>query len=399
VFDVALQLARATGVPYRIPGGQVVETDRCREKTLRRTATVRSGRRSRPGILVSTLTVAVIAVAPTTMGGAAASASVQATSPQKAGMAELMTSYHPRSGLIGTVWWQAAVALSTIETYQQVTGDTGYSSAIFTAFEDHKSGNFENSYNDDIGWWGLAWLQAYHITGSRPYLAMAETDADYIHQSWDGTCRGGLYWTTTKNYKNAITNEVFLELTAWLHNTIRGDAKYLRWANAEWSWFKGSGMINKSGLINDGLNSRCANNHETTWTYNQGVILAGLAQLYQATKDFGLLRTAQAIGRAAISHLTIGGVLHEPCQRTTCGNGTGGAPESFKGIFVRDLKVLAVTARTSQFSSFFQKQARSIEAQDTTRYHQFGLLWAGPIIDLTPATQASAEDALVAALE
>jgi hypothetical protein len=56
-------------------------------------------------------------------------------------------------------------------------------------------------------------------------------------------------------------------------------------------------------------------------------------------------------------------------------------------------------ARTRQFSSFFGKQARSIEAHDTNRHHRFGLLWAGPIIDPNSATQASAEAALVAALK
>ena len=399
VFDVALELARARSAPYRLLDGEVIEADRCRVKTLSRTSAVRSARRSPFEILASALTVAVIAVAPTAISGGAASASVRATSPQKAGMAELMKSYNPHTGLIGNVWWQAAVALSTLETYQQATGDTGYRNAVFTAFKDHKRGNFENSYNDDTGWWGLAWLQAYDITRSRRYLAMAETDANYMHRSWDGTCRGGVYWKTAKAYKNAITNEIFLELTAWLHNTIRGDTKYLRWAKAEWSWFKGSGMINKSDLINDGLNSRCANNHETTWTYNQGVILAGLAQLYRATKTSGLLRTAERIAKATIGHLTIGAVLHEPCRGTGCGNRTGGARESFKGIFVRGLKVLAVAGRTSQFSSFFRKQAWSIEAHDTNRRHQFGLLWAGPIIDPNPDTQASAEDALVAVLK
>ena len=363
-----------------------------------RTSVARSGRRSAFKILASMITVAVTAVALAAISGAAASASVR-TSPQKAGIAELMKSYHPHTGLIGTTWWQAAVAVSTVETYQQATGDTRYSYAIITAFKDHEPGDFENSYNDDAGWWGLAWLQAYDITRSRRYLAMAETDTNYMHRNWDGTCRGGVWWTTTKHYKNAITNEVFLELTAWLHNTIRGDTKYLRWAKAEWSWFKHSGMISKSDLINDGLNSRCANNHETAWTYNQGVILAGLAQLYRATKDSQLLRTAEGIGRAAISHLTIDGVLHEPCGGTVCGNRAGGAPESFKGIFLRDLKVLAVTARTSRFSSFFEKQARSIEGHDTNRHHQFGRLWAGPIIDPNPCSQASAEDALVAVLK
>ena len=207
-----------------------------------------------------------------------------------------------------------------------------------------------------------------------------------------------MWWTTAKAYKNAVTNEVFLELTAWLHNTIHGDTRYLRWAKAEWSWFKGSGIINKSDLVNDGLNSRCANNHETTWTYNQGVILAGLAQLYRATKSSGLLRTAEGIATAAISHLTVGGVLHEPCERTACGNSTGGTPESFKGIFVRDLKVLAVTARTSRFSSFFRKAGAVHRGPRHRRHDQFGRLWAGPVIDRNPHTQASAEDALVAAL-
>ena len=399
VFDVALDLARARSAPYRILDGNVIDANRCRERTLSRMSAVRSGRRSPVGILVSALTVAVIAVAPAAISGGAASASVRATSPQKAGMAELMKSYNPHTGLIGKVWWQAAVALSTLETYQQATGDTRYRNAISTAFKDHKHGNFENSYNDDTGWWGLAWLQAYDITRSKQYLAMAETDANYMHRSWDGTCRGGVYWRTGKAYKNAITNEVFLELTAWLHNTIRGDTRYLRWAKAEWSWFKASGMINKSDLINDGLNSRCASNHETTWTYNQGVILAGLAQLYRATKSSGLLRTAERIAKAAISRLTIGGVLHEPCKGAGCGTRTGGDRESYKGIFVQDFKVLAVMARTPEFSSFFRKQARSIGAHDTNRRYQFGLLWASPIIDPNPATQASAEAALVAALK
>jgi predicted alpha-1,6-mannanase (GH76 family) len=158
-------------------------------------------------------------------------------------------------------------------------------------------------------------------------------------------------------------------------------------------------MINKGGLINDGLNSRCVNNHETTWTYNQGVILAGLARLYRATKDSRLLHTAERLGKAAIRHLTIGGVLHEPCKRTACGNRAGGAPESFKGIFVQNLKVLTVISRTSQFSSFFEKQARSIEGHDTNRHDQFGRLWGGPITDPTPYSQASAEAALVAVLK
>jgi predicted alpha-1,6-mannanase (GH76 family) len=324
-----------------------------------------------------------------------------ASGPPKADMTELFTWYHPATGRIGQSWWQSAVALSTLETYQQTTGDTSYELAIPVSFARYAHTDFEDSYNDDTGWWGLAWLQAYQLDRPRlpdasQYLAMAETDADYMHESWDSTCGGGLWWTTGRTYKNAITNELFLELTAWLHNTLPHDTKYLRWAKAEWAWFRRSGMINGRGLVNDGLDGRCANNHQPTWTYNQGVILAGLAQLYVATGNPGQLREAEAIAGAAISRLSVRGVLREPCRGSGCGPNFRDV-QSFKGIFTRDLKVLAVTAGTSRFNSFFVTQAKSVESRDT-RHHQLGFLWAGPVTDVTSASQASGLDALVAAL-
>jgi hypothetical protein len=328
-----------------------------------------------------------------------ASAAADRQDPLRAAMAELFTSYAGSTGLIGNTWWQAAVALSTVETYAQTTGDTSYDAAFQEAFNLNAAGNFENSSDDDTAWWGLAWLQAYEVTHDRSYLAMAQTDADYIHQAWDSTCGGGLWWQRNpRSYKNAITNELFLQLTAWLHNTIRGDTRYLAWAKAEWSWFDHSGMINKQNLINDGLANDCKNNGEPTWTYNQGVILAGLAQLYRATGNRGLLAEAERLARASISHLAIGGVLTEPCTTDACADRFQAPAQSFKGIFVRDLKVLAVTARTSQFNAFFSAQARSIETHDTGAQHQFGVYWAGPMAGVTSFSQASALDALVASV-
>jgi predicted alpha-1,6-mannanase (GH76 family) len=374
---------------------------------------IRSARPQTLVILASAVTVAAMVAVPAAVSGDAASASpvsrastsvasaasIASVSPEKAGLVELIRSYNAKDGEIGKSWWQAAVALSTLETYQQATGDSSYSFAIRRAFADHASHDFEDRFDDDTSWWGLAWLQAYQITRSRQYLSMAETDANYVHRQWDNTCGGGVWWQTSPHtYKNAIPNELFLELTAWLHNTIRGDKKYLGWAKAEWSWFRRSGMINGSNLVNDGLTSACENNQRTTWTYNQGVILAGLSQLYRATKNASLLTEAERIARAAISHLTVGGVLHEPCDGSGCGSNAGGDAQSFKGIFVRDLKVLAVTARTSQFNGFFRRQAQSIEAHDTSSSHQLGMFWAGPLADRTSYSQASAEAALVAAL-
>jgi predicted alpha-1,6-mannanase (GH76 family) len=346
------------------------------------------------------MTAVVLAVVTIALGGLMTPLTLAAQNPLAAGMAQLFSYYSENTGLIGSSWWQAAVALSTVEAYAQATGDNSYDAAFVSAFELHSGGDFEDGSDDDTAWWALVWLQAYDITHVSAYLSMAETDADYIHEGWGGACGGGIWWQRSPGYyKNAISNELFLELTAWLHNTISGDVKYLRWAEAEWSWFSRSGMINGSDLVNDGVGGNCKNNGAPTWTYNQGVILAGLAQLYQATGNRSLLTTAEQIARAAIGQLTVAGVLTEPCQGAGCAARLDRDTQAFKGIFVQDLKVLAVTAGTPQFNAFFSEQARSIDADDASASHDFGMSWSGPAADVSSATQASALDALVAALD
>ena len=330
------------------------------------------------------------------LGAGLTAGPAQGAAPQTAaaaGVKVLMDGYDSGTGLIGGGWWTSAVALSTVMTYQQTTGDTSYDYAISGAFNANKGSNFENSYLDDTGWWALAWVQAYDITGDADYLHMAETDAAYIHSYWDSTCGGGVWWSTAKTYKNAIPNELFLELTAALHNRVSGDTTYLGWANAEWSWFNGSGMINGSHLINDGLNGSCQNNGQTEWTYNQGVVLAGLSELARATGSNGLLSTAETLANASTAYFSHNGVVVEPCE-PSCGNDG----PSFKGIYVRGLRTLATAAGTTAYDGFLQAQANSIVAHDTNSSGQLGLSWAGPFQDATSGTQASAEAALVVAL-
>jgi hypothetical protein len=96
-----------------------------------------------------------------------------------------MQSYNSSTGLIDPDgWWQSAVALSTVETYEQTTGDTSYDYAISGAFNANQSGDFEDQYLDDTGWWALARVQAYDITG-----AGATADGTLV-DIWD--CNGGV---------------------------------------------------------------------------------------------------------------------------------------------------------------------------------------------------------------
>ncbi|MCX5789355.1 MAG: glycoside hydrolase family 76 protein [Elusimicrobia bacterium] len=308
----------------------------------------------------------------------------------------LMQLYDARVGNWPNHWWTAANALTAMIDHMSRSGDERYLYVIdrtFSANQGAQGGDFTNSFIDDTGWWGLAWVRAYDLTKNSRYLAMAERDADYMYGFWDKTCGGGVWWSADKTYKNAISNELFLKLAASLHNRIPGDAKYLDRARRGWTWFAATGMINAAGLVNDGLDSSCRNNGQQTWTYNQGVVLGGLAELYRATGDKTLLTAAGRIADAATTSagLVAGGVLTEPC-----GSDCRGDAPAFKGIFVRNLSEFSRIAG-SKYDAFLSRQATSLWTRACDAGGRCGSNWSKPFDFFDVRNQQSALDVLNAA--
>lgn len=321
------------------------------------------------------------------------------TSPAHGAVAALAKLYDPNTGLFKTTgWWNAANDLTGIIDYALSTGDHSFDWIIANTYDkniDAQGGQFTNSYIDDTGWWALAWIRAYDLTHDPRYLATARYDADYMWSYSDNTCGGGLWWNTSKNYKNAIPNELFIKVAAELHNRIPGDTQYLNESVTTWKWFLASGMINGEHLVNDGLDTAtCQNNGGTTWTYNQGVILGGLRDLYLATGDGSYLQQAKTMADASSSSafLNPGGVLTEPCEA----NGCGGDGPTFKGVYVRNLGELNTTLPDRPYQDYLVLQAHTAWADDRNDYNQYGVHWAGPIAAISAATQGSAVDAEVA---
>lgn len=62
---------------------------------------------------------------------------------------------------------------------------------------------FINNYYDDEGWWALAWVKAYDVTGNAQYLDMAESIFADMQGGVNGTCGGGIWWSKDRKYKNA----------------------------------------------------------------------------------------------------------------------------------------------------------------------------------------------------
>jgi len=134
----------------------------------------------------------------------------------------------------------------------------------------------------------------------------------------------------------------------------------------------------------------------TTWTYNQGVVLGGLSDLYAATHARTYLDLAEGIADAVISSTLVDahGILTEPCENGDCGND---GPQ-FKGIFIRNLAYLSTFNAKPAYVTFIQNNALSILRNNRSLSNQLGLHWSGPFDKADSTRQSSALDALNAAM-
>jgi rhamnogalacturonyl hydrolase YesR len=174
-------------------------------------------------------------------------------------------------------------------------------------------------------------------------------------------------------------------------------------------------LINQqTNLINDSLTTTqngqtpCQNDGtQNVWTYNQGVILGALCDMYDITGVTDYLDTAQQIAGALINNVADSNasppqsgvdsqkILTELDQTN---NETPSIDHcQFKGIFVRNLGYLYTKTHNPAYSSFLRRNAAAALTH-TNSSNQFGSKWNQPIDQVDFIRQTSALDLLNAAL-
>src|ERR1700733_12078445 len=324
------------------------------------------------------------------------------------------------NALIDFGWQERALTMSTafpgwyaFQNDLSVTFAT-YADGCTPSSTDACTGLFtHDGFFDDAGWWGLTWLNAYNYTGDAQYLYLAENILGYIHgQGWDPSSCGGGVWQVlnTGAFKDAISNELYLELAARLYRAT-GNSTYLGYANAEWAWFK-------ANLIVEGPQTSPPTGGNATGYLTPAQAIANTVEGdTQDTAD----QPAGAYSTPAL--VDVYGTLSEACQAL---ESPGDWPDDcdvtgphqyflqFKGVFIRNLACLSQDAAGSPaYASFIGRNATSVldADQDTTTtfgadpdLNLFGFLWDNngnpwpgtETAILNEATQGSALDALVA---
>lgn len=362
------------------------------------------------------------------------------------GIAELMGSgdhspvaWNPRTGLWGgdtpPHWWQSALALTTLVRYAEVTRNRSpaIQRILLGTYELNRKaelGNFTNGYRDDTGWWGLAWetasqyelYQRHDRRHAALFLHTAEIDASYI-AGLPHDC-GGIRWD--KHYPpDTVANAEFVDLAARLARYLRSPGVFFnptkarRWgarALGDLHWLEHSGLVSLTqGTVVGDLNRACQP-EGAPLPVTEGEMADALVQVGQATGRRVYDLRAAAFLRYATSPdspMMAGGVLQDQCQAPNCSS----APHrlnitSRKGVFMLAVADWDRATGSRLFLPFVAKQAQSIVHHDIlgekvrapgcTSPHrcQFGFSWGGGVHSMliTPGTQSSALDALIAAI-
>ncbi|KAK0286772.1 hypothetical protein LTR35_004241 [Friedmanniomyces endolithicus] len=302
------------------------------------------------------------------------------------------------SGLWDGMWWQSANILTTMADLASINPDFNNTANfvfknVFTAALATNGGTWLNGYYDDEGWWAMAFIKVYDVTGSTAYLSAAEEIFEDLRTGLNATVLPVA--GNDPAHVNSINNELFIDVAASLGNRVQQKRDYYRrYAEHQANWFLNAGLLTKNNTFHDGLHLATYTAEGPIFSYNQGVILGALVELSKVTGNSTWLdhatETAQGTIRTLVDH---NGIFTETGEFPTHGTTAG----QFKGVFARNLAYLQSVRGDESYVALLTKSADSIWQHDRDEDGFLGPDWQGPVYGISAAAQGSALDCLVAA--
>ncbi len=164
----------------------------------------------------------------------------------------------------------------------------------YSPYQGDREGNTETWF-DDNGWWGLAFVNAYRATGNRRYLSDAERALRYIATvGWDAGGGGGIWWNTEHPYKAGEALAAGTLLASLLYQQTRSPfalaqaRRFLRWGNA-------NGFSTTNGLY------AASNLDSTPIDYIEAPLIYAQATLCRLTGTPGECEHAETLKSTALA--------------------------------------------------------------------------------------------------
>ena len=171
----------------------------------------------------------------------------------------------------------------------------------------------QNNWNDDIGWYTLAMIRGYQITGTQNQLTQAEYGFNMAYnRGWDTQYNGGGVWQVQPSagpnpHKDPLSNNSLGKVAALIYQST-GDSGYLTKANNlyNWAWHNiydpNSGQV-YCKIFQDGSLDK------TLEAYNQGTWADFANIMHDITGNVTYLNDAQKTLDFTKSNVTTNGVL------------------------------------------------------------------------------------------
>lgn len=304
-------------------------------------------------------------------------------------------------------WWEAGGAWGTLIEYSYLMQNDSLVPLIREAME-YQTGDDDNYMplnqtttegNDDQGFWGIAAIGAAErnflnpLDKSKLWLGLAQGVFNTMTSRWDDKlCGGGLrwqifQWNSGYDYKNSVSSGCLFHISARLAR-FTGNDLYVDWAEKVWDWMVEVNLITQGDFwfVYDGLAvENCSDVTTLQWTYNQGLMMAGAAYLYNHTQDEKWLnRTVNLVRSLEVFFVRGSNIMYEAaCQpvtvtstsKITCNNDQ----RSFKAYFTRFLSLTSVMVPETapQITLWLTSSANAAAASCSggTDGHTCGLSW------------------------
>ena len=265
----------------------------------------------------------------------------------------------------GGYWWAAHAVDNYIDNYNRTKKSARMTKLTqLVSGTNNRNGNtLINHFYDDMEWMALALLRACDINTNvnRQYFNQVVNLFNNIVGGWSDVDGGGIHWnkntTGDGRYKTSCSNGPAMILAARLYQKTQ-DEGYLEWAKRIYEYMYSHNRF-PDGVIKDNATNE---NHEVTFSYNQGTWVGGLLELYKITGEEHYRQTA-----TDLMDLLLFGKWYSPKgimnERQNYNQEDGGL---FKGIFVRYITQWVLSGKLDEehqfrYAKWLLEQARSAE--------------------------------------